>query len=254
MTTTEKELPLTEHLRELRQRLIKAFAFIIAGIVISYFFINEIFNFFSFPILSVMPQGKTLIFTSFPEAFIVYLKLAIVCGLMLSSPFWIYEMWLFIVPGLYAHEKKIVSLVSLISSVFFVAGALFGYFIVFPPAFKFLSQYGGDKITLMPSVSEYFDFMIRSLLGFGIAFLLPVVIGICGYLGILSVDMLKNGRKYAVIIILVIAALLTPTPDVINQFMLAVPLYVLYEFSIIAVYFLGKTNKSGVVSNPEENL
>jgi sec-independent protein translocase protein TatC len=152
----------------------------------------------------------------------------------------LFQAWAFIAPGLYAREKRLLILITVFSSFFFIGGGLFGYFIVFPAAFKFLAGYGGPELKLLPSVSEYFTLSIRLLLGFGIAFELPVIMTILGFLGMIDAGMLRKNRKFALLIIFVLAAILTPTPDILNQFLMAGPLLVLYEISIILVGVAGK--------------
>lgn len=215
--------------------------------------IETIFSILARPLEMVLPKGTNLIFTSYPEALFTYLKLSLVCGLFLASPVILYQAWAFIAPGLYAREKKALTFIAGFSSFFFIGGGLFGYFIVFPTAFKFLAGYGGPELKLLPSVSEYFTLSIRLLLGFGIAFEIPVIMTILGFIGIIDSGMLRKNRKYALLIIFVVAAILTPTPDILNQFLMAGPLLVLYEISIIFVGIAGKRKTAlGSGPNPKE--
>ncbi len=236
----EQDLSLVEHLAELRQRLIISAAGIAAGAVLAYAFIDPIFTLFSQPLMDVLPPDTTLIFTSYPEAFFTYLKLALTVGLFLASPLVLYELWAFIAPGLYPHEKRLALPFVFASTTCFVGGGIFGYFVVFPAAFNFLAHFTGDAFVLLPSVSEYFTLTIRLLLGFGLAFELPVLMVFLALLGIIDAAMLRNNRKYAILIIFIIAAIFTPTPDVLNQVLLAGPLLLLYEVSIFFVWFVRK--------------
>ncbi len=236
----EVELSLTEHLAELRTRLVRSAGAVAVGFCICYAFIKPIFDFLSLPLLQVLPPGTSLIFTSYPEAFFTYLKLALTAGLFLASPFILHEIWAFIAPGLYPHERKWALPFIFFSSLFFIGGAVFGYFAVFPAAFKFLASYAGADLKLLPSVSEYFSLTIKLLLGFGAAFELPIFMVFMALVGIIDARMLRENRKYALLIIFIIAAVLTPTPDVVNQCLLAGPLLVLYEISIILVALIGK--------------
>ncbi len=234
----QQDLSLVEHLAELRQRLIVSVAGIAAGAVIAYAFIDPLFTLFSQPLMDVLPPDTTLIFTSYPEAFFTYLKLAITVGIFLASPLVLYEIWAFVAPGLYPHEKRLALPFVFASTFCFVGGGVFGYFVVFPAAFNFLAHFTGDTFVLLPSVSEYFTLTVRLLLGFGLAFELPVLMVFLGLLGIIDASMLRKNRKYAILIIFVIAAIFTPTPDVLNQVLLAGPLLLLYEVSIFFVWFV----------------
>jgi len=238
ISETQNELPLTEHLRELRQRLIRSLVVVSILACLSYAFIDPIFKALSIPLLDVLPEGRSLIFTSYPEAFFTYLKLAITTGIFLASPWILFELWAFIAPGLYAHEKKLLFPFIIFGSAFFVGGGLFGYFVVFPTAFKFLAGYESDMLTLYPSISEYFTLVVRLLLGFGLAFELPLILVFLGLLGIVNTTMLRRNRKYALLGAFIIAAIFTPTPDVLNQTLLAVPLLLLYEISIWALVII----------------
>ncbi len=233
-------MSLTEHLAELRTRLIRSVAAVTVGFCICYAFIRPIFAFLSMPLQSVLPPDTPLIFTSYPEAFFTYLKLALTAGLFLASPFILHEIWAFIAPGLYPHERKWALPFIFFSSLFFIGGALFGYFAVFPAAFSFLASYAGADLKLLPSVSEYFSLTIKLLLGFGAAFELPIFMVFMSLVGIVDAEKLRKNRKYALLIIFIIAAVLTPTPDVVNQCLLAGPLLVLYEISIILVSLIGR--------------
>ncbi len=241
---TQKELTLTEHLAELRTRLIRSIIAIVIGFCVCYAFIEPIFALLSKPLEEVVPPGTSLIFTSYPEAFFTYLKLALTCGIFIASPFILYEIWAFVAPGLYPHEKKWALPFVLFSSIFFIGGALFGYIVVFPAAFNFLASYAGQDLKLLPSVSEYFSLTIKLLLGFGAAFELPIFMVFMALIGVIDATMLRKNRKYALLIIFILAAILTPTPDVVNQCLLAAPLLVLYEISIFLVALIGKKRGS----------
>ena len=143
-------------------------------------------------------------------------------------------------PGLYKHEKRVLLPFSLFSSIFFLCGAAFGYFVVFPPAFRFLLGYSTDFLSPMPAVNEYFSLSIRLLLAFGVIFELPILMVFLAMIGIVDVSFLNRNRKYAILINFIIAAILTPTPDVVNQMLMGVPLLVLYEVSVIAVWVFGR--------------
>lgn len=155
------------------------------------------------------------------------------------------QIWRFVAPGLYSHEKRVLIPFSLLSSACFIGGAAFGYFIVFPPAFKFLVGYNNEFLTSLPAVSEYFSLATRLLLAFGVIFEMPIFMVFLAKTGLIDVAFLTRNRKYAILLDFVVAAILTPTPDVVNQMMMAVPLMVLYEISVIAVWLLGRKGFSG---------
>lgn len=235
----DSKLPFTAHLEELRKRLIVCFIAVGIGFVASYGFKEQLFQILVHPLVKVMKPGDSLIFTGLPEAFFTYLKVSFLAGLMLSAPVIIYEFWMFVAPGLYDTEKRLMLPVVFLSSLFFVGGALFGYFLVFPWGFKFFLGFATETIRPMPSMKEYLGFSAKLLLAFGLVFELPLVITFLSRLGLVSVAFLKKQRKYAVLIFFVGAALLTP-PDVVTQVMMALPMMLLYEVSIIGARIFGK--------------
>ena len=162
-----------------------------------------------------------------------------VCGVLLASPVIFSQIWRFIAPGLYHHEKRILFPFTLLSTLCFLGGALFGYFIVFPPAFKFLAGYSNEYLTSLPSVSEYFSLALWLLIAFGFIFELPVFMVLLAKLGLITANFLNKNRKYAILINFILAAILTPTPDVVNQLLMAIPLIILYEISVVAVWIFG---------------
>jgi sec-independent protein translocase protein TatC len=235
----EKKLSLTAHLQELRKRLILSFIAVGAGFILCYAFADSIFNILALPLLKVMPAGGSLIFTSVAEAFFTYMKVAFIAGLILASPFVLYQIWAFVAPGLYQKEKRyVVPFVSL-GSLFFAMGILFGYFVAIPFGFKFLLGYASDFIKPMPSMKEYLSFSIKYLLAFGLVFAFPDVLLHLARIGVIDAKMLARQRKYAILLIFVFAAVMTP-PDLISQVLMALPLIGLYELSILLSKFFGK--------------
>ena len=172
--------------------------------------------------------------------------------MLIGSPVIFMQIWRFVAPGLYQHEKKVLLPFTLISTLCFVAGAAFGYFVVFPPAFKFLLGYASEILDPLPAVSEYFSLSLRLLIAFGIIFELPVFMVFLGKMGVLDASFLRRNRKYALLVSFIVAAILTPTPDVVNQLLMAGPLVVLYEISIVAVAVFSKKTFIGFVENEAE--
>ncbi len=158
----------------------------------------------------------------------------------MASPVIFLQIWRFVAPGLYQHEKKVIIPFTILSSLCFLGGAVFGYLVVFPPAFKFLTSYSTEHLTVMPAVNEYFSLALRLLIAFGVIFELPVFMVLLAKVGLVNSAFLSKHRKYAFLLAFVIAAILTPTPDVVNQLMMAIPLVILYEISIVAVWLFGR--------------
>lgn len=242
----DEKLPFTSHLEELRKRLIICFVAVGVGFVLSYGFKERLFAILARPLISAMNQGERIVFTGLPEAFFTYLKVAFLSGIMLSAPVILYQFWMFVAPGLYQKERRLLLPIVFLSTVFFVGGALFGYFIVFPFGFKFFLGFATDTIQPLPSMKEYMGFASKMLLAFGLTFELPLVLTFCAKLGLVSVDFLKKNRKYALLLFFTGAAILTP-PDVVTQIMMALPLMLLYEISIIGARIFGKPK-----ARPEE--
>jgi sec-independent protein translocase protein TatC len=238
MLREDEKLPFTSHLEELRSRLIKSFIAVGAGFLVCYGFKEQLFEILVYPLIRVMPAGGKLIFTGIPEAFFTYLKVAFLSGIILASPVLLYQFWMFVAPGLYRKERHLLGPIIAITSFFFIGGALFGYFVVFPSGFKFLLGFGTDYIRTLPSMREYLNFATKLLFIFGLLFELPVVLTCLAWLGIISVDYLKRNRKYAVLLAFLVAAFLTP--DVVSMILMALPLMVLYEISIFSARLLAR--------------
>jgi len=174
----------------------------------------------------------------------------------LASPVIFSQIWRFVAPGLFKHEKKVLIPFTLLSTICFLGGAAFGYLVVFPPAFKFLVGYNNEYLTSLPAVSEYFSLSLRLLIAFGIIFEIPILMVFLAKIGMVDVAFLNRNRKYAFLINFIIAAILTPTPDIVNQLMMAGPLIVLYEISVVAVWVFGKSKFKDFddTSLPSQNL
>jgi len=195
MINEEEKLPFTSHLDELRTRLIRVFIAVGVGFVIAFGFKEYLFDILVHPLVNVMKEGETLIYTGLPEAFFTYLKVAFLTGLMVASPLILYQFWMFVAPGLYKNERRMMVPVVVLSSFFFIGGALFGYFVVFPWGFKFFLGFATETIRPLPSMKEYFGFSAKLLLAFGLVFELPLVLTFMAKLGIVSVEFLKKNRK-----------------------------------------------------------
>ncbi len=235
----EYKMSFTEHLEELRNRLIKILIAVAAGFVVSYFFSKQLFYFLSLPLLEVLPKQNSLIFTALPEAFFTYLKISLFAGIFLVSPYIFYQIWKFISPGLYSEEKKYVFPFVVLSTLFFLTGASFGYFVVFPFGFKFFIGFQSEYIKALPSLKQYLGFAMKLLFAFGTIFEMPVIMYFLAKIKVINSRLLTKNRKYTVVLIFVVAALLTP-PDVFTQVLMALPLIILYELSIWVVKYVEK--------------
>jgi sec-independent protein translocase protein TatC len=250
--TEDEKLPFTSHLEELRRRLIICFSAIGVCFVICYVFSKKLFEILMQPLISAMPPDGKLIYTGLPEAFFTYLKVALLAGILLSVPILMYQLWMFIAPGLYDKEKRWVLPIVFLSSFFFMGGALFGYFVVFPFGFKFFMGFASDYIRALPSMREYLGFSAKLLFAFGVVFEMPLFITFLAKLGIVDVKFLRTKRRYAILLFFVFAAILTP-PDVITQIMMAGPLILLYEVSILGAKLFGKKKAKEDISETQES-
>lgn len=228
------EAPLTEHLAELRTRLIRIILALIIGTVVAFTKANYIFELLKQPLLKVNPNLK-LYFLSPTEPFFTAFKISFLAGFILVSPFVFYQIWKFIEPALYEHEKKLALPFVIFTTLFFALGCLFSFYFVLPVAIGFFINFGNIQLgaEAIFSVKEYISFVLRMIFAFGITFELPVILSLLARLGIITPEFLIKSRPYFIVLAFIVAAVLTPTPDVFSQLMLAVPLILFYEFSII---------------------
>lgn len=247
--------PLTEHLGELRSRLLISLGVIMAVFMLSFYFSESIFSILTVPLnytlrlslhnpfLTFIPletPGPNLVFLAPAEALWMHIKIAFISAFILSAPVIFYEVWRFISPGLLAKEKKYALPFVLITSVLFITGATFCFVIVLPFAMNFLLTYKTEHLKPMLSIGNYIDFCLKFILAFGAIFELPVVTVFLTKMGIVTPEFLAKNRKYAVLIAFVVAAVLTPTPDAFNQTLMAIPIIILYEAGIWASRLLNK--------------
>ena len=247
----ENTLSLMEHLEELRDRLKRSVISIIAVFIIAFCFAERLFNILAKPLKDQMPEGGKLIFTGLPEMFFTYLKISFVAGLVGASPYIFYQFWKFVAPGLYKHEQRLMLPFVFTSTFLFVGGALFGYFIVFPFGFNFFLGFSSDTVQALPSVREYFSLSLMLLIAFGAIFELPIILFFLAKLGLVTPKFLREKRKYAIALAFVIGAILTP-PDVFTQFLMAIPMIILYEISIFAAKFARPAKKKEGEEGEEE--
>jgi sec-independent protein translocase protein TatC len=237
-----------EHLGELRTRIMWSLVSAGVGIVIAFFITDPAMRFISRPLLSMKTE---LVFTSPTEAFWTWMKVAMVLGIFISMPGILFQVWKFVAPGLHEHEKKYAAPFIIIGSLLFLIGGAFAMLIIIPYASNFLVTFGQEKgWKPMLTVSSYTDFVIKFALAFGVVFELPVVITILSLIGVVTPQFLSRNRKYAILVNFIIAAILTPTPDMINQTLMAGPLCILYEVGIICARLATRKRKAAPPVEP----
>ena len=244
---SENKQPLLVHLVELRSRLIKTMIMITILFVIFYFFADSIYNFLVQPYADAVEgeEGRRLIFTALHETFFTYIKVALFASLFISLPFLLIQLWIFVAPGLYKNEKRVVVPYLLATPILFILGSALVYYLIMPLAIKFFLSFesiGGNgalPIQLEAKVNEYLSLIMRLILAFGLCFQLPVALTLMARVGFVSSESLRKNRKYVIVGVFAVAAILTP-PDPISQIGLGIPILLLYELSIIAVSFIEK--------------
>ena len=229
-----------DHLDELRRRIIYAAISLGVGVVIAFAFIDDIFNFIMRPLQAMLPAGQTMIYTDPAEAFMLYVKIGLIAGLVIASPAVMTQVWLFIAPGLYVHEKKWAIPFIAMSSVFFVVGAAFSHYIVFPLTWRFFVSFTTDILTFMPRIEPAFSVYLRLLLAFGVVFQMPTIVLFLARMGVLTARFMIRNIKYAILGIVIISALVTPDGGGVSLVAMSGPLILLYIFSIGLAWAFGK--------------
>lgn len=231
-SSEQQEMPLIEHLLELRNRLLKMVLAVIICFAVIYPFANELYLLLSQPLRELLPVGQTMIATDITSPFFAPLKLALVLAVFVAIPIILYQLWSFVAPGLYAHEKRLAFPLLFTSVLLFYAGAVFAYFVVFPLVFGFFTAIGPEGIVELPDISSYLNFVLKMFFAFGIAFEIPIATVLLILTGATTPQDLAAKRPYVVVACFIIGMLLTP-PDIISQTLLAVPMWILFEFGII---------------------
>ncbi len=233
-------MPLTKHLEELRRCLIISLVAVGVGFCIAYVLKERIFAFLARPLADALPEGSSLQFLGVAEAFTTYIKIAFIVGIFLALPVILYELWSFVAPGLHEHEKRYALPFVILSTLFFFGGAIFCYYLVLPAALRFLLGFSSQSVKAMPALKQYLTFISRMLLAFGIVFEMPLFFFFLGRIGLVSHTWLAKKRRYAIVLIFIAAAILTPGPDAASQLLLAAPLILLYEASVVIVRVTGR--------------
>jgi sec-independent protein translocase protein TatC len=231
-----------EHLDELRVRLVHSVVALCVGFGVSWSFREQIFHVLTDPLRAYDPNVK-FIYTGPSEALMLYMKMAFFVGIFVASPYLLYQVWSFIAPGLYPHEKAYAVPFILMGTVFFAAGAAFGHFYLFPITFRFLGTFGGKDMQFLPKIDEYYSFYSWFLLGLGAVFQLPVLILILSRIGLVTPGFLLRQIKWAVLAAFIISAVITPTPDMVTQTLLALPMIGLYLFGVFVAWAFGRPRR-----------
>lgn len=240
-----------DHLDELRRRLIYSVISIGVGFLIAFSFINRIFAFVMLPLTNAVPGGK-LVYTEPMEAFSLYLWMAALAGMMIAAPLVLTQVWLFIAPGLYQHEKKLAIPFVALTTICFISGAAFSHYVAFPAMFAFGASFSSDKVEFLPRIEPVFDMYLRMMLAFGLIFQMPPIVFFMARMGMITGRFLMRYFKYAILIIFIAAAVLTPSGDPYNQTIMAAPMIVLYLFSALLAALFGKKRRAAV-EGPEES-
>src|SRR5690349_12557433 len=224
------------HLIELRQRLVRCLVVFAVACAPTLYFSAELYDLLAAPLMANLPEGSRMIATGVITPFLIPVKIAFMAAFVVALPFILHQVWAFVAPGLYAHEKRLALPLVVSSTLLFLAGMLFCYFVVFGGVFKFIAQFAPKSISVAPDIEAYFNFALGMFLAFGLAFEVPVVVVVLVLMGLVTVEQLREWRGYVVVAIFIVAAIVTP-PDVVSQIALAVPMCLLYEVGIFFAQF-----------------
>ncbi|HEY8587640.1 MAG TPA: twin-arginine translocase subunit TatC [Rhodanobacter sp.] len=248
MAASEPEIDLQQglfsHLLELRSRLIKASVTVLVVLLALVPLANRLYTELAAPLVARLPEGSHLIATEVASPFITPLKLAFYVALFISMPMILYQLWAFVSPGLYKHEKRLARPLLAAALALFYVGCAFAYFLVLPAAFRFLTAVTPQGVEMMTDITHYLDFVTLMFFAFGLCFEVPVAVVVLAAIGVVDVDKLRNGRRYAIVGAFAVAAFITP-PDITSMIMLAVPMCLLYELGVLAVRWLVKPQPPG---------
>lgn len=240
--TDPNRMSFLEHLDELRQRLIRAVVAVLLAVAACWSWSSEILHFIIQPLRTSFPDVR-FIYTGPTEGFVLHMKAAFVAGLFLAAPFILYQIWAYIAPGLYPHEKRYVVPFVALGSLFFAAGGAFGHLVLFPATFRFLGQFTSEELEYLPRLAEYFSFYFWFVVGLGVVFQLPVVIFVLSRIGLVTAASLIRNFKFAVLAAFVVSAVITPSGDAVNQVMVAGPVIALYLVGVLVAWAVGRPRR-----------
>lgn len=236
MSSVDESQPLITHLVELRNRILKSFICVLVVFLALVYFANDIYHIISAPLINELPKNSTMIATNIVAPFFTPIKLTAITAIFLSVPYILYQVWAFIAPALYKHEKRLIYPLLVSSTLLFYVGVAFAYYVVFPLVFAFLTKTAPESVAIATDISSYLDFVLTLFLAFGICFEVPVAIILLCWSGVVSIEDLKQKRPYILVGAFVIGMLLTP-PDIFSQTLLAVPMYLLFEIGVLFARF-----------------
>jgi len=230
--TEDRAQPLVAHLSELRDRLLRSILAVLIIFCALIAFANDIYSFVSEPLREILPEGATMIATDVASPFLTPFKLTLFVAMFLAMPYVLFQLWSFVAPGMYKHEKRLAFPLLASSVLLFYAGAAFAYYVVFPLVFGFFTSVGPTDVTIMTDINRYLDFVLKLFFAFGLAFEIPIAAVIVIRVGIITADELANKRPYIIVGCFILGMLLTP-PDIISQALLAIPMWILFEIGVI---------------------
>jgi sec-independent protein translocase protein TatC len=233
-----------EHLDELRKRIVISVAAIAVGCAIAFAFVDRIYAFVMDPLYAMLPKHSALVYTEPTEAFILWVWMAFLAGLILAMPIVLWQVWLFIAPGLYQKEKRLAIPFIVLASVGFLTGAAFTHFLLFPWMWTFFASFAGEKLTFYPRIEPVFDLYVKMILGMGLVFQMPALVYVLSRIGLVTARFLVRSFKYAILVIFVLAAVITPSGDMLTQTMFALPMIGLYLISIVIAWIFGKPRRA----------
>ena len=229
-----------EHLDELRKRIIRALLSLCFGVAIAAFFIEDLYAFVMLPLRQMLRPGETMIYTYPTEAFMLYIRIALIAGLFIAAPLIFWQVWLFVAPALYTRERRYAIPFVILSSVGVITGAAFSHYVAFPLMWRFFASFSNDLVSFMPRIEDAFSVYMRMLLGMAVVFQMPAMVFFLARMGVVTARWMIRQFKYAVLVIVVVAAIITPSSDVASQLIVAGPMVVLYVLSIGIAWGFGK--------------
>jgi len=250
--TDEAQETFLSHLIELRERLVRSLLVFGIACIPAMYFSSELYDLLAMPLIGSLPQCSRMIATGVITPFLIPMKIAFMAAFLVVLPYVLYQAWAFVAPGLYAHEKRLVLPLVVRSTILFLAGMAFCYFIVFQRVLGFIARFAPKSISVAPDIEAYFNFVLGMFVAFGLAFEVPVVVVVLVLAGIVNVEQLRAWRGYVIVVIFIVAAIVTP-PDVVSQISLAVPMCVLYEVGIFFGQMVAKRRRGGELARPGED-
>jgi len=241
------------HLIELRERLVRCLLAVVIAAIPAMYFSSDLYDLLALPLMGSLPEGSRMIATGVITPFLIPMKIAFMAAFLAVLPYILYQAWAFVAPGLYAHEKRLVLPLVVSSTILFVVGMAFCYFIVFRRVFAFIAHFAPKSISVAPDIEAYFNFVLGMFVAFGLAFEVPVVVVVLVLAGIVNVEQLRAWRGYVIVAIFIVAAIVTP-PDVVSQVSLAIPMCLLYEVGIFFGSIVAKRRGGGELAGPREKV